>query len=99
MNMKELLTKPVTIATSSGLAIAHMLGIGWADAVLSVVLANISMIFTALSISGFTLAPEVAWLPEETLTTLAIAAGAVYVLILVDRVIDQIENKVDDDTN
>jgi len=99
MTLKELLTQPVTVATSAGLAIAHVLGIGWIDPVITVVLANIPTIFTALSISGFTLAPEVAWLPEETLTTLALVAGGIYVLTLVDRVIDQIQTRMDDDTD
>jgi hypothetical protein len=100
MNVKELLTKPVTVATSVGIAIAHALGVAWVDPFISVVLANISTIFTALSISGFTLAPEVAWLPQETLTTLALVAGGLYVLRLVDRVIDQLATQLEeDDTN
>lgn len=99
MTLKDLLTQPVTIATSAGLAIAHVLGIAWIDPLVSVLLANIPTIFTVFSISGFTLAPEVAWLPEETLTTLALVAGGIYVLTLVDRVIDQIQERMDNDTN
>jgi hypothetical protein len=99
MTLKELLTRPVTIATSGALGLAHLLGIAWIDPLIQVVIANIATIFTIFSISGFSLAPEVAWLPEETLTKLALVAGGIYVLTLVDRVIDQIQNRMEDDTN
>jgi hypothetical protein len=99
MNVKKLLTKPVTVATSAGLAIAHVLGVGWIDPLVSVLLANIGSVFTALSVSSFTLAKNVSWLPEETLTSLTIVAGGIYVLTLVDRVINQIQTRMDDDTD
>jgi uncharacterized metal-binding protein len=100
MNVKELLTKPVTVATSAGVGLAHGLGITWLDPLVSVLLANLSTLFTALSITGFTIAPEVAWLPEETLTTLALVVAGLYVATLLDSLLDKLQTKLqNDDTN
>jgi len=52
-------------------------------------------LFTALSISGLTLAPQVPWLPAGPLTTAALIAGGAYVLKLFDRIVDRIDSRLD----
>ena len=98
--LTELATKPVTLATATGGALLQALGVAWIDPVVSVIFGNIGTVFTALSISGFTIAPELAWLPEDTLTTLTLVVAGLYVLKLLDRLADQIKQRLDnDDTN
>lgn len=100
MELKQLLTQPAAVATALGGALLQLLGVTWIDPFIGVLFANIGTLFTALSISGFTIAPEVAWLPEDTLTTLTLVAAGVYVLKLLDRFADQLGDKLDnDDTN
>lgn len=88
------LTDPVTVALSLGAALGHALGIGWIQAVVAVLWANVSTLFTALSITGWSLAPRVPWLPEGPLTAMALVAGAAYVTKLADKIIDQIQVKL-----
>lgn len=100
MELTDILTQPVAVATAVGGALLQLLGVTWIDPFVGVLFANIGTLFTALSISGFTIAPEVAWLPEDTLTTLTLVAAGVYVLKLLDRFADQLGDKLDnDDTN
>lgn len=95
MEIRELLTEPRAVATATGGALLQLLGITWLDPVASVVVANIGTVFTALSISGFTIAPEVAWIPEGALTKLTLLAAAVYVVKLLDSLSDQLKQKLD----
>lgn len=90
----EILKNPFTIAIGAATALGHFLGIGPITAVVSVLWMNISTLFTALSIAGLTLGPELAWIPEAELTALALIAGGLYVLKLLDRVFDQIQAKL-----
>ncbi|AGF91284.1 hypothetical protein DJ71_09250 [Halorubrum sp. E3] len=99
MDLTDILTQPVAVATAAGGALLQLLGVTWLDPFVSVVLANIGTLFTALSISGFTIAPEVAWLPEDTLTTLTLVAAGVYVLKLLDSFADQLKQRLDNDDN
>jgi hypothetical protein len=99
MEIKELLTEPKAVATATGGALLQLLGVTWVDPVASVVIANIGTVFTALSISGFTIAPEVAWIPEGALTKLTLLAAAVYVLKLLDSLSDQLKQKINNDDN
>lgn len=91
---RKILTDPVTVILATLGAIAHALGVGWVQAVVSVLWTNVSTLFTALSVSGFTLAPQVAWIPEGPVTTAALVAGAAYVLKLADKMIDKIQAKL-----
>ncbi|TKX82047.1 hypothetical protein [Halorubrum sp. SD626R] len=95
MELRELLTEPKAVATATGGALLQLLGVTWLDPVASVVVANIGTVFTALSISGFTIAPEVAWIPEGALTKLTLLAAAVYVVKLLDSLSDQLKQKLD----
>jgi|GEM_PF-6198205 len=100
MELRELLTQPVAVATAAGGALLQLLGVTWLDPAVSVLFANIGTLFTALSISGFTIAPELAWLPEDTLTTLTLIVAGLYVLKLLDSLADQLKQRLnDDDTN
>ena len=95
MSVREVLTDPLTVALSSAAALMHMLGVGWIEAVVAVVWTQLPTIFTVLSISGFTLAPELSWLPEEPLTAAALVVAGLYVVKLSDDVIDQIQERLD----
>ena len=95
MTAKDILKEPITIAVATAGAIAHALGFGPVTAIVGVLWANVSTLFTALSISGLTLAPQIAWLPKGPLTTAALVAGGAYVLKLSDRIIDRIQTRLD----
>ncbi|TKX78437.1 hypothetical protein EXE53_21180 [Halorubrum sp. SD626R] len=97
MELKHILTEPKTVATATGGALLQLLGVTWLDPVASVVVANIGTVFTALSISGFTIAPEVAWIPEGALTKLTLLAAAVYVVKLLDNLSDELKQKLNND--
>lgn len=97
MELKQILTEPKAVATATGGALLQLLGVTWLDPVASVVVANIGTVFTALSISGFTIAPEVAWIPEGALTKLTLLAAAVYVVKLLDSLSDQLKQKLNND--
>jgi hypothetical protein len=100
MELTDILTQPVAVATALGGALLQLLGVTWIDPFLSVLFANIGTVFSALSISSFTLASELPWLPEGVLTKLTLVAGGLYVLKLLDRFADQLGDQLDnDDTN
>ncbi|MFD1634626.1 hypothetical protein ACOZ4L_02710 [Haloplanus ruber] len=92
--ISSFLTDPLTVAVSLAAALGHALGVTWIQAFVAVLWANVSTLFTALSITGWSLAPRVAWLPEGPLTAAALVAGGAYVLKLIDRVYDQMENRL-----
>jgi len=100
MDLTDILTQPVAVATAVGATLLQLLGVlPWVDPVVTVLFANIGTVFTALSLSGLTIAPEVAWLPEDTLTTLTLIAAALYVLKLLGSLTDKIRERMEDDTN
>ncbi|OYR61157.1 hypothetical protein DJ71_24415 [Halorubrum sp. E3] len=100
MELTDILTQPVAVATAVGGGLLQLLGVTWLDPFASVLFANIGTLFSALSISSFTLATELAWLPEGLLTKLTLVVGGLYVLKLLDSLADQLKQKLDnDDTN
>ena len=100
MDLTDILTQPVAVATAVGATLLQLLGVlPWVDPVATVLFANIGTVFTALSLSGLTIAPEVAWLPEDTLTTLTLIAAGLYVLKLLGSLTDKIRERMEDDTN
>jgi len=100
MDLTDILTQPVAVATAVGATLLQLLGVlPWVDPVVTVLFANIGTVFTALSLSGLTIAPEVAWLPEDTLTTLTLIAAGLYVLKLLGSLTDKIRERMEDDTN
>jgi hypothetical protein len=100
MELTDILTQPVAVATAVGATLLQLLGVlPWVDPVVTVLFANIGTVFTALSLSGLTIAPEVAWLPEDTLTTLTLIAAGLYVLKLLGSLTDKIRERMEDDTN
>ena len=100
MDLTDILTQPVAVATAVGATLLQVLGVlPWVDPVVTVLFANIGTVFTALSLSGLTIAPEVAWLPEDTLTTLTLIAAGLYVLKLLGSLTDKIRERMEDDTN
>jgi len=96
MGLKDILTQPATVATSSGIAIANAIGLTWFDPLISVLLGNLNTVFTALSVTGFTIAPEISWLPQDTLTTLTLAVAGLYVLKLLHSLLTKVADKQDD---
>lgn len=100
MDLTDILTQPVAVATAVGATLLQLLGVlPWVDPVVTVLFANIGTVFTALSLSGLTIAPEVAWLPEDTLTALTLIAAGLYVLKLLGSLTDKIRERMEDDTN
>lgn len=65
---------------------------------LAAVLVDQSMnIFTAASIAGFTLAPEVPWLPAKVIQLIAIVAGSIVVVKIILSVWDRIKARTVED--
>lgn len=54
-------------------------------------------IFTATSIAGFTLAPEIPQIPARGVQIIAIIFGLIVVALIADRVWDSIKERVTDD--
>ena len=78
LTLREVVAHPATLASSAVAVIGGLLNIPFIDALLAVLWAQAGSLFTVLSIGGFTLAPRVAFLPEEPLTILALLGGGRY---------------------
>lgn len=63
-------------------------------AFIDVAVAQASHVFTAASIAGFTIAPTIEWIPEGTITAIALVAGAIVVLKLVGRLWDAFTDRL-----
>jgi predicted cobalt transporter CbtA len=92
----EILLHPATVAMSLVATIGHALQFDLVVAITGAVAANAGTLFTALSIPAFTLAPRIGWLPQGPLTAAAIVVGGVYVLTLLDRVVESIQMRLND---
>ena len=92
--LTNILTDPITVALTTGTAIAHALGFGPVVAAVGVIWANISTVFTFFSLAGFTLAPAVAWLPAGPLTAAALAAAGLYLTKLGSRMLDRFDSRL-----
>ena len=94
----DVLLHPITVAASLVATIGHALQFDVIVAVTGAVAANAGTLFTALSIPAFTIAPRLSWLPQGPLTAATIVVGGVYVLTLLDRVVERIEMRLNDDS-
>jgi len=92
--LTNILTDPITVALTTGTAIAHALGFGPVVAAVGVIWANISTVFTFFSLAGFTLAPAFAWLPSGPLSAAALFAGSLYLVKLGGRIWDRTDSKL-----
>lgn len=54
------------------------------------------LIFTAASITGFTLAPEISWIPKREIQAIAIIFGIIVVAGVIDKVWDNLKERLDD---
>ena len=79
LTLREVLRHPATLASSVVAVVVGALNLPVLGAFATVAWTKAASIFTALSVAGFSLAPRVAFLPEEPLTILAIGAGLLYV--------------------
>jgi len=93
--IKQLLTDPLSVALGVGAAVGHALGIKWVVAVTGAVWTQVGTLFTAISISSYTLAPELGWLPEGPLQAVALTLGAMYVLKLILSSAGRIDDRLD----
>lgn len=75
--------------------VSKVLSLGFVDAVAAATWSSIGSIFTGLSIASFTLGPKVEFLPEGTLTLLALAAGTVYLTKIGVNYFDAIDDRLD----
>lgn len=65
-------------------------------ALLSVLYSNATGLFTAASIAGFTVAPEVPYLPEGMLQGAALLFGVVVILSILGQIWDSIKDRLTD---
>lgn len=87
-------------AVISGLAVVASFGVEPITAIVVVVTVlynNAMTLFTASSILGFTVAPEVAWIPEGTFQAAAIILGLMVVgqigAQVWDKIVDRMEGR------
>lgn len=62
--------------------------------VFEVILADAASLFTAMSILGFTVAPEVPSLPEGAFQAIALVLGVIVVVKILDGVFDRIVERL-----
>lgn len=77
---------PGTIIAAAVGIVSQVASIPFVDPLVSVILNQSGALFTAASITGFTIAPSVAWLPVDAIQTLALVAGAIFVLTQLAKV-------------
>lgn len=93
---REVVTHPIATASALVALVASVLNVPFIDAVVGVAWANAGTLFTVLSVSGFTLAPEVPWLPAEPLTIAALVAGALFVATQLDKLAESLTERLED---
>lgn len=94
-SFRETLTHPITGLTAAFAFVANVLSIPFVDAIWAVLWNNAGTLFTVLSVSGFTLAPKVPWLPGEPLTIAALVAGALFVATQLDKLAEAFADRLD----
>lgn len=80
--LANLLQNPLTAITAAVGVVGGWLQFPFVDAILGTLWGEAGALFAALSVSATTLAPEVAWLPVETIQVAALVMG---VLLVVNR--------------
>jgi hypothetical protein len=80
IELSEFLRHPATLVTgafSIGAAISQSGVLGVAGAYFW---GHLGELFTVMSLAGFTIAPNVAFIPEDALTVLAVIVGALFLV-------------------
>lgn len=81
-NIRYAVGHPLAIAGSAFAAFGWVANIPLLDPFLATIWSNPGPLFTAFSVTTFTIAPEIAWLPKGPLTVLTLALGMVFVASL-----------------
>jgi hypothetical protein len=84
--IRDLIEHPGTIITVAVGVVSQFATLPLVDPLISVILQQSGALFTAASITGFTIAPQVEWLPVDIIQTLAIVVGALFVLTQLAKV-------------
>lgn len=95
--LTDFLRHPITGLTALVGTLASTFDLLWVDAVWQFLLASSGQLFQILSLAAFSLAPRTNLLPEDTLTTAAVAVGLLYVGSLAYGYLDRAEDTFDDD--
>jgi len=77
---EDIVTHPVTVVSAALTSVSHLFAVPFLDAMLAVVYANLSTLFTASSVGAFTIVPRLpvpAWIGETAQVT-AILLGLGY---------------------
>lgn len=82
----EIVTHPWTTATVVIGVVGGVLQVPLVAALWDVLWSQAGALFAALSVTGFTLAPEVPWLPTQTIQVAALVAGGLFVLTRLHKV-------------
>lgn len=96
MKLSNLIDHPAAYATALFMGFSQVFHLGFAEALLSVVYGNVSMLFTAFSIAGWTVVPNVGLPPivGDSIQTLAILFALVYLFKLVTDFVEKVQEKV-----
>lgn len=103
-DLKKLVRNPISYTVGGILSILGVLSAiamdpsGGVYVLLSFVVENVMSIFTMSSIAGFTLAPEVSWLPEGPVVVIALLSGSIAVAVYASRLWDGFRDDVEDET-
>lgn len=96
--LEDLVLHPVTVLSAGAVSLAHVLHLAWLDAFFAVIWGNLAPLFTAVSISAFTVVPNVdlgVLSPlSNTLQVTAIALGVAYAGKLAYGVYKEVQRKL-----
>lgn len=94
LSLSDVVRHPMTLATALVGSLGGLLHVDVFVAVWSALWMSLGTLFPAVSITAFTLGPEVDFLPVETLKIAAIVLGALYVLKLLSQAYANFEKRL-----
>lgn len=94
-SFERILLHPITTASAVFAFAANFLNITLIDAVWAVLWNNAGTLFTVLSVSGFTLAPNIPWIPGNPLNVAALLAGALFVATQLNKLAEAFAERLD----
>lgn len=94
LSLDDVVWHPVTALTAALGTVSSVADVGVIDALWATIWSQTGMLFTTFSIAGWSLAPQVSFLPAGLLSQLAIVAGVLYLVKLADRFWDSFQSRL-----
>lgn len=92
--LRDFVEHPATLATALTGVFGGLLHVPVLKALWLALWGSLGSLFPALSITAFTLGPELPWLPTGLLKTLALIVGGLFVLKLLVKAYDNFATKL-----